>query len=335
MIQNIFVFTILFAISTALIYLFFNTKYDKIIEEKQIEIEIQLKKEIQGLKNVKDENLKEIERLEETLTSARQAAEENVNVLELWASNEYDAELDQLDQIYWDRAEKVRNNVKQLQELLDSEFAVKAENYATQLNSLSNDLETQKRTVSAINNDIRLAESNEMQEDYYKLQLSQESIEDIDYLLSIEHKINNKETLRKLIWSTYLQPAFNDMTKRVLNNSDPKGIYKITDDNGKAYIGRSTKIKNRWREHIKSSLGIGSIAHYGIHDGLRKRGWQNFTFEVLEEYPREIARGGKDNLQLVTWDNSEVANVNLPEREKFYINFYETNIYGYNKNTGG
>lgn len=313
MIQNIFVFTILFAISTGLVYLFFNTKYDKIIEEKQIEIEIQLKEEIRSLRKVRNENLREIERLEGTLSSARRAAEENVDVLGSWASSEYNAELEQLEQTYWDRAEALRNNIEQLQELLDSEFSIKAEDYAAQLHSLSSDLEKQKKIVSAINDNIRLAENDEMQEDYYKLQLPQESIEDIDYLLSIEHKINNKETLRKLIWSTYLQPAFNSMAKRVLNNNDPSGVYKITDDNGKSYIGRSTKIKNRWREHIKSSLGIGSIAHYGIHEGLRHRGWQNFMFEVLEECPKEI----------------------LPEREKFYIDFYETNTYGYNKNTGG
>lgn len=313
MIQNIFVFTIPFAIGITLVYLFFKKKYDEEVEEKQIEIEVQLKEEIRSLRKVRNENLREIERLEGTLSSARRAAEENVDVLGSWASSEYNAELEQLEQTYWDRAEALRNNIEQLQELLDSEFSIKAEEYAAQLHSLSSDLEKQKKIVSAINNDIRLAENDEMQADYYKLQLSQESIEDIDYLLSIEHKINNKETLRKLIWSTYLQPAFNNMAKRVLNNSDPSGIYKITDSNGKSYIGRSTKIKNRWREHIKSSLGIGSIANYGIHDGLRRRGWQNFMFEVLEECPKEI----------------------LPEREKFYIDFYETNTYGYNKNTGG
>lgn len=313
MIQHIFVFTIPFAISVTLVYLFFKKKYDEEIEEKQIEVEVQLKEEIRNLRKVKNENLREIERLEGTLSSARRAAKENVDVLDSWASSEYNAELEQLEQTYWDRAEALRNNIEQLQELLDSEFSVKAEDYAAQLHSLSSDLETKKRIVSAINKNIRLAENDEMQEDYYKLQLPQESIEDIDYLLSIEHKINNKETLRKLIWSTYLQPAFNNMAKRVLNNNDPSGVYKITDSNGKAYIGRSTKIKNRWREHIKSSLGIGSIAHYGIHDGLRRRGWQNFMFEVLEECPKEI----------------------LPEREKFYIDFYETNTYGYNKNTGG
>ena len=96
----------------------------------------------------------------------------------------------------------------------------------------------------------------------------------------------------------------NEMIKRVLEGSRSVcGVYKITDINSKeAYIGRSTNLSRRWQEHIKSSLGIGSIAKSSLHVAMKKNGLDNYTFEVLERVEKE----------------------KLNEREKYYIDFYET-----------
>jgi len=52
----------------------------------------------------------------------------------------------------------------------------------------------------------------------------------------------------------------DDMIKRVGIKDEP-GIYKITHiDSGKPYIGKSTNVKKRLQDHIKSSVGISSIA---------------------------------------------------------------------------
>jgi hypothetical protein len=45
---------------------------------------------------------------------------------------------------------------------------------------------------------------------------------------------------------------------------------------------------------------------------MEYRGIWNFTFEIVEEVPRE----------------------KLTEREKYYINFYESDIYGLNQKNG-
>ena len=69
------------------------------------------------------------------------------------------------------------------------------------------------------------------------------------------------------------------------------GIYKITNKtNGRAYIGQSIHIEQRWQEHIsqnKNSL---------IHLAIKKYGVKNFTFEVLEECAQS-----KLNEQEVYW----------------------------------
>ena len=95
----------------------------------------------------------------------------------------------------------------------------------------------------------------------------------------------------------------DEMIKRVTAGRDISGIYKITYlKTGEAYIGKTTNIKKRWGEHVKSSLDIGTIAHSSFHNRLKKDGLWNYTFEILEEVPKE----------------------QLTEREKFYIQLYGT-----------
>lgn len=93
------------------------------------------------------------------------------------------------------------------------------------------------------------------------------------------------------------------------------GIYSITNRvNGKKYIGQSWDIPRRWRAHK-------STGHNRYLDrAYKKYGFDNFEFEILEEYTSENA----------------TQNI-LDEREIFYINKYNsTNYeYGYNLREGG
>ena len=120
--------------------------------------------------------------------------------------------------------------------------------------------------------------------------------------------------ISKLIWSEYFQKPTNDMLDYVLPSRDCAGIYKITNDETKeAYIGRSVSVRKRLTDHIKSSLGIDTIADQHVHQVMREKGIWNFTFELIEECPRE----------------------KLNEREKYYIEFFHTDQYGYNQKAGG
>ena len=55
------------------------------------------------------------------------------------------------------------------------------------------------------------------------------------------------------------------------------------------------------------------MARSKIHEVLFLH-WYDFTFEILEKVEDETK---------------------LSSREKYYINFYQSNIYGYNKTAGG
>ena len=93
------------------------------------------------------------------------------------------------------------------------------------------------------------------------------------------------------------------------------GIYKIENlINGKIYIGKSIDINYRLSNHKSESFNPQSNAYdTAIHRAIRKYGLDNFSFEVIEECNRS----------------------NLSEREKYWIDYYNTFKNGYNMTLGG
>lgn len=86
------------------------------------------------------------------------------------------------------------------------------------------------------------------------------------------------------------------------------GIYKITNKiNGLSYIGQSTQIEKRWKEHI---WGKGNQP---LHKDLKQYGISNFIFEILELCQQD----------------------ELLSKEKKWIKYYGTFQNGYNLNDGG
>ena len=157
--------------------------------------------------------------------------------------------------------------------------------------------------------------ANEESDARRHVQISLTTREDIDFMLNyVSSRLKNPTIISKLIWSEYFQKPTNDMLDFVLPSRDCAGIYKITNDETKeAYIGRSVSVRKRLTDHIKSALGIDTIADQHVHQVMREKGIWNFTFELIEECSRE----------------------KLNEREKYYIEFFHTDQYGYNQKAGG
>lgn len=207
-------------------------------------------------------------------------------------------------------ANEVKNiqsdKARQLEEV-EKDFEVKKGEYHSKLVNIR---DTYLSVVDSLNN---IAASSEEKEKT-RIQMPPNYINDINYLLDdVVPRISNKDVILKLIWQEYFQkPA-----KEMLNNigaKDAPGIYKITNLlNGKCYIGKSTKVASRITDHIKGAIGISSISDQKIHQEMRKEGIWNFYFEVLCECPRE----------------------QLSEKEKFFIEFYKSQTYGYNVKAGG
>lgn len=162
---------------------------------------------------------------------------------------------------------------------------------------------------------IQRATSEEEDSSNRHVKVSEYAQDDINYLLNnVACRLSHPDVLYKLIWSEYIQKPTNEMLDYILPQRDCAGIYKITNDrNKKAYIGRSTSVRKRLTDHIKSTVGISTIADQKVHQVMREEGLWNFSFELIEECDKE----------------------KLSEREKYYIQFFSTEQLGYNQKAGG
>lgn len=182
-----------------------------------------------------------------------------------------------------------------------------------QKESLQTEVNDFKEKQRLINEAILRKHEVEEQSRFYKIQLTDGTKEDIQLLLSIMPRLHDNTSLYKLIYDLYISRPVKEMEKRVLNNESFSGIYKITGPDERIYIGKSTDIKSRWQQHCKSAFHTGTISWASIHDAMEKQGIDNFTFEVIEKVEKE----------------------NLSSREKFWIEFYGADKYGYNMKAGG
>lgn len=69
------------------------------------------------------------------------------------------------------------------------------------------------------------------------------------------------------------------------------GVYIILNTlNNKYYIGSSTKSINRRFQSHRASLIRGDHENARLQNSVNKHGIDNFSFEILEEYPAELCR---------------------------------------------
>ena len=94
-------------------------------------------------------------------------------------------------------------------------------------------------------------------------------------------------------------------------------IYKITNKlNNKLYIGLTTKARptDRFSQHRYAARHLQNEDHSYLHRAMAQDGVDNFIFEIIEE----------------------TDDINLPEREQYWITFYNTFApNGYNLTEGG
>ena len=221
------------------------------------------------------------------MQKARTAVESEVAENQKWAAHSLT--------IYWD-------------ELAQSTYETEQE-----LQKAKAELEDYRKKQQAVNEAILRQRAIDEQKDFYRVCLSENAIEDIKLLQEIRQKLHTSDNLNKLIYDVYVSKSVQEMVKRVLQGGAPSGIYKITRlKTGEIYIGKSTNVKDRWVQHCKTVYGAGTIAHSILHTTMAKDGLEQFTFELIEEVPKD----------------------KLTEREKYWINFYGSKEYGLNERNG-
>lgn len=317
--------------------------FDKEVQEKKIVTQRLIDSYDESLERAKQENDKALERArrynQEQLKQIQsdyyhkvqdytnQAEEQksflNKDIAELQArivtlEKDYDHKIADFDRQWQALMKERREAMDKLEEENLEDFLNQKTTLECQFQMDKSKLQSEIDNLSALRASLIEAQIREQKlkddQDFYRIHLSIDAQEDIDKLLRFAKECHSQQPLRKLIWSEYFLKPFGEMAGRILGKDKISGIYKITNlKDNKIYIGQSTDIKTRWSNHIKAALKIDSIAHSRVHDAMGEEGIWNFTFELLEQCPKE----------------------KLNEREKYYIEFYQSNIYGYNKTTGG
>lgn len=96
------------------------------------------------------------------------------------------------------------------------------------------------------------------------------------------------------------------------------GIYKFQNRiNNKIYIGQSIQLEQRYKQHKANYQKVNDSEYsYSFHSALRKYGFENFDYTVLES-------------------NDSFTKEDLNALEKFYIQYYDSYYSGYNETLGG
>ena len=197
---------------------------------------------------------------------------------------------------------------------LDNDYKDYETTICAQISDYMNKLNDSQQLYESILGPLKQYERDQQEKLFYTIQVPEEYREDINYLLTVVNaQVKHPDIISKLVWAEYVKPYMDDMIKRVGIKDEP-GIYKITNiDSGKSYVGKSTNVKKRLQDHIKSSVGISSIADQFVHHEILKTGLWNWTFEVITYCDKD----------------------KLSELEKYYINFFKTQEFGYNRKEGG
>lgn len=263
-------------------------------------------REFQHLQKVLDE-IKEKEHFNQTLYKIRE--EELNNLIENKKETELKRIKNEIEEWENSAQEAALFNSYLNQCNLEEEEAEKKK----ELDDLTTTINDYKARRDVINQEILRARAIEEQQDFYRVQLPESSKRDIEVLNSIRQRLNKTDLLNKLIYENYIARPTKEMVKRVLEGKNPCGIYKVTNiETKEVYIGKSVKVADRFVNHIKSACGLEGVAESQFQRALKKYGVDSFTWELLEEVPKE----------------------NLSEREKYYISFYGTKDYGYNQREG-
>lgn len=146
------------------------------------------------------------------------------------------------------------------------------------------------------------------QKDFYRLQITEKDIQEIEKLKEIIPYLRDPEALNKVIWKVYYEKPYTDLVGRVIGSGIHTGIYKITNlKNGMCYVGQAASLSDRWKQHIKRGIGAEAPTHNKLYPAMMEFGVENFTFEVIEECERN----------------------KLNDREDYYQEFFKAKEFGY------
>jgi hypothetical protein len=169
-------------------------------------------------------------------------------------------------------------------------------------------LEKYRKLVECAVLENKRTEEKKEKENFYRLQLAVEDLEEISKLREVSKYLRDKEPLNKVIWKVYYENPYTDLIGRVLGKQVHTGIYKITNlTNGMCYVGQAVNVADRWKQHIKRGMGAEAPTRNKLYPAMLAIGVENFSFELIEDCTKE----------------------ELNEKEQYWQDFFKAKEFGY------
>ena len=243
------------------------------------------------LKVQKEAAQEQLVSLGESITAMERQAQ---NAADLFYQSKMEVAQNKLDQDLAIITKQHEENIRSFQE----GYADIVADAMDQFKELSDNVAVLRATNDAAVAAAKRAAEMKDQQAFYRIQLSDADIHEIELLRQVEPYLRDKEPLNKVIWKCYYEKPTTDMIGRVVGSGVKTGIYKLTEiETGKCYVGQAANIADRWKQHIKRGVGAETPTRNKLYPAMIAAGPENFTFEVIEICDRAALDAREDYWQ--------------------------------------
>lgn len=315
-------------LGAGLVYLFMRPKVkvtqkeDKEILEKNktVQFELQaMEQRTDYLKEQYEQKLQEYKQLKQDIDKEYKASEESAKkyyqqMLDFY-KQKFHTDTEEIHAIFMDTKHSLENSYEELAKDLVQDYLDKEQESIQKIKKLNEKIQFEESQLEDLRHKVEAAvaydkrnEENKNKTDFYKLNLTQDDLDEIYELRKIISHFRNPEPVNKVIWKTYYEKPYTDLVGRVIGSGIHCGIYKITNlQNNMCYVGQSTNIAERWKQHIKRGLGADTPTRNKLYPIMQTVGVENFSFEIIEE----------------------CAKSQLNDREDYWQDFFKAKEFGY------
>lgn len=315
-------------LGAGLVYLFMQPKVkvtqeeDKEILEKNkaVQFELQtMEQRTDYLKEQYEQKLQEYKQLKQDVDKEYKTSEESAKkyyqqMLDFY-KQKFHTDTEEIHAIFMDTKHSLEDSYEELAKDLVQDYLDKEQESVQKIKKLNEKIQFEESQLEDLRHKVEAAvaydkrnEENKNKTDFYKLNLAQDDLDEICELRKIISHFRNPEPVNKVIWKTYYEKPYTDLIGRVIGSGVHCGIYKITNlQNNMCYVGQSTNIAERWKQHIKRGLGADTPTRNKLYPIMQTVGVENFSFEIIEECTKS----------------------QLNDREDYWQDFFKAKEFGY------
>ena len=274
---------------------------------------------MEKLKEQYEQKLQEYKQLKQDVDKEYKASEESAKkyyqqMLDFY-KQKFHTDIEEIHAIFMDTKHSLEDSYEELAKDLVQDYLDKEQESIQKIKKLNEKIQFEESQLEDLRHKVEAAvaydkrnEENKNKTNFYKLNLTQDDLDEIYELRKIISHFRNPEPVNKVIWKTYYEKPYTDLVGRVIGSGVHCGIYKITNlQNNMCYVGQSTNIAERWKQHIKRGLGADTPTRNKLYPIMQAVGVENFSFEIIEECTKS----------------------QLNDREDYWQDFFKAKEFGY------